>query len=277
MHALRSCVAAAAVTFAAASLSPAAVILEDDFNDGNVNGWAKAEGARSNSVAYVSDYGVAGNNTGALASNYSSNPSVTGTIKHSLSGGAIDHNDPTANTIRLTFDFRYMGKQSGGQTSSSSFRFSLGTNTEGHAFQFSNAATASNGGFTIYANQDNLSGSPNPGGSGSIAPAITINDTTSSHTFSLSITRTGETTADYTATVDDNTWTWSSSLGITNWNFDRIVVGTGTNTQMSLRYDNFKVEVIPEPASLGLVGLAGTLLLGGRRQTAGRRHAPKSR
>ena len=69
MHALRSCVAAAAVTFAAASLSPAAVILEDDFNDGNVNGWAKAEGARSNSVAYVSDYGVPGNNTGALASN----------------------------------------------------------------------------------------------------------------------------------------------------------------------------------------------------------------
>lgn len=261
---------------ALSTMSMGAVIVDDKFDDGGItNGtdakdvaWVKTLSTRPVQPAYVSNYGTAGNTTGALNFVYSASggadASNSAAVKGSFSGQTLDHADPTANTIKLSFDFRYMGMSSGGTASNSAFRMGLGTSTEGHAFQFSNAASASNPSLTIYQDQDKLSGAE-LATLGGKSPGLTINETTNNHTFVMLIERTGANTADYSVSIDGSTpWQWSllSTAGVSNFTFDRVLLGAGTGgVRMNYRVDNVLVEVVPEPASIGLLGLASLGLL----------------
>lgn len=52
-----------------------------------------------------------------------------------------------------------------------------------------------------------------------------------------------------------------------NWQYDSLVLASGLSTAVPVWFDNVSVEVIPEPASLMLLGLGG-LFLARRRRTA---------
>jgi hypothetical protein len=60
----------------------------------------------------------------------------------------------------------------------------------------------------------------------------------------------------------------NSGTGPVNPSWDLIRVGSGVSSPQLAYYDNFNVEVVPEPASLGLIGLSGIALLARRRRRA---------
>src|SRR5690606_37241173 len=108
--------------------------------------------------------------------------------------------------------------------SNSALRFGLGTATDAHIFRFANTDDPSNPTVTLYDDQHKLSGTSTS--VAAKAPALTINETTSNHTFAMSITRTGTNAADYAVSIDgDKHWTWTfTNPALTNFTFDRVLL-----------------------------------------------------
>lgn len=238
---------------AVSSTHAATVLVDDQFNDGDlINGtdpldvaWTRVGGTGSNLAVTAN----------ALTQSSSSYFVVKGvfTPVTLTNGGSND-------SITLTMDIRATSIPG---ASDAGFRFGLGTSGTGantYVFHLGTGGTAP-GGFVQWAGVDSVSGtptvyatSPTPG------TAQSITDT-AYHTFSLTITRTSATSLSFSSSIDGFNYTSVSSNSISNFNFDRIILGEG-GTSVPFAIDNVLVTqgAIPEPSTYA--ALAGLAALG---------------
>ena len=106
---------------------------------------------------------------------------------------------------------------------------------------------------------------------GAIAPSIRnagptsigVNST-AAHLIEVLIARTGS-QLDFTLKYDTATVATGTDSGSIITTFDAVYFGTGSTTNFDYMIDNVKLEIVPEPAALGLFAASG-LLVGRRRR-----------
>ena len=250
------------------------VLVNDTFNDGGVTDGADTQdvgwGNQSTNLTLgITPFNTTGNTGNALQ--YNSTWTTTGPFPIAKGSGtaftSTTLNVTTANSIRLSLDFRVTSTTI--PASGSGFRFALGTSTTTNSFNFGSGTTAG-GSFVAYSSADTPSGTGTSQTTTGTALAINDND---AHTFVLTITRSGTGVAGdhllYTASVDGNTFT-ADQATVTNFAFSRIILGEAGINNLDFNVDNVKVEVLPapEPGAMGLLALGGLVLT--RRRRVGR-------
>jgi hypothetical protein len=245
-----------AVTATTASRS-ATSLVDDQFIDGAVTNGTDALDATWTSInagLSVGAFDSSGNTTSALVKTGSA---TFNTVKGAFTNTTALTNGGDGASITLSFDFRFTATPG---ASNAGLRIGLGTSSNGYTFNVGTGGTAS-GGFVQYTAADATAGTSN-GFTTSPASSFSISDT-ASHTFSLTLTRTGANSLSLSSTLDGNTFTATSgATSISAFTFDRILIGEG-GTAMRFNIDNVNVTlgVIPEPsayatfAGLGALGL----------------------
>jgi len=242
----------------------------DDLNDPADVAWYALNGATNPALSVVTDAEL---NSGALnVDNTSTFVKVIAPFSATL--GAVGSG---TETLRVSFDFRLAAAAN--PAVSGGFRFgffssngtpltadgvSNSTNDFGYGAQIG-TGTASMTILKEPSNSGGISGGGQNDSAITTAGATTVNivDTARhSATFEMSRTATGlafsvSVDGALKATAVDN-----SALGFT---YDELIIGTG-NTNFDYLLDNVRLETVPEPAAIGLLGLAAGAGLLRRRQ-----------
>ena len=247
------------------SAQAATVLVDDQFNDGGLTDgtdpldaiWTRSAGASGGFT--VGAFDSSGNTTNALV-----NTSTNGfnLVKGTFTNGTALTNGGSGDSITLSFVFGFTPQP---PPPNPGVRHGQGTTTSGGTFFIGTGGTASLG-FVHFASADTTSGGV--GFTTSPTPSLSINDTLS-HSFAMTITRTGATSLSYSAIIDGNTFTATSgATSISAFTFERILIGEGSAALFS-NIDNVNVTLgaIPEPstyatfaglAALGLIALKRT-------------------
>lgn len=237
-------------------------LVNDDFSDGGLtNGtdlldavWTSS-GQSTNNPISVAAFDSAGNTSNALFKNNTNAGMTFNVVKGAFTNTtALSIGD----SITLAFDLRFTATPG---ASGAGLRIGLGTSTTTELFQLGTGGTAS-GNFAHYNVADTTAGT----GSVTFTPvplSTTSITNTLAHTFSLTLTRTGSTSLDFSTTIDGVSVTSSSgATSISAFTFNRILVGEGTPV-MKYNLDNVNVFIttaIPEPSTYA--AFAGLVALG---------------
>lgn len=181
-------------------------------------------------------------------------------------GGALAIND----ILELTLKAQYAGTPG---SNGSGFRFGLFQNAAPDNAYGVFVRTGTNNGALFDVRRDNVSGGdgvPGAGGttvltaSGPVVPNGSIPNSTTGIDAYMRVWRVDATTVQIDATINGVSGTFTDSSGITF--FDAIYIRNGS-ISTSFRVDDINLVrgVIPEPASLALLGLGGLLILPRRR------------
>lgn len=249
---------AAGLTSQAATIN----LLNDDFSDGGLSDgtdlldavWTSS-GQASNNPVSVAAFDSAGNTSNALFKNNTNAGMTFNVVKGAFTNTtALGIGD----SITLAFDFRFTATPG---ASGAGLRIALGTSSTTELFQLGTGGTAS-GNFAHYNSADTTAGTGSVTFTPSPVPTTSITDTLA-HTFSLTLTRTGSTSLDFSSTVDGVTVTSSSgATSISAFTFNRVLIGEGSPV-MKYTLDNVNVFIttaVPEPSAYA--ALAGLAALG---------------
>ncbi|MET0262614.1 MAG: hypothetical protein ABW223_06935 [Rariglobus sp.] len=249
-YSMGACLFAGLLAVSAVSSAHAATTLVDDqFNDGGLTNGADpldaAWSSQANSTPTLGAFNSTGNTSNALI--------IDSTATFSGNQGQFTNATPLAigESITLSFDFRITNAAG---NNDAGLRFGLSSSANTYAFTFGTGTTS--GGNIVQFGANTVGGSNviyTPSGA-----SFAINNT-ASHTFSLTITRTGGTSLSFLGSVDANTVSAVTSNSISNFTFNNIILGQG-NTTNDFNIDNVLVSVIPEPSTYAT--LAGLVALG---------------
>ncbi|HSH94714.1 MAG TPA: hypothetical protein VK968_11260 [Roseimicrobium sp.] len=254
---------------AISSAQAATVLVDDQFNDGGLGDgadpldaiWTRSAGA--NGGFTVGAFSSSGNTTNALVNTSGNGFNL---VKGSFTNGTALTNGGEGSSITLSFDFRFTTLPA---ASNAGVRIGLGTGNSGDTFFVGTGGTASSG-FAHFNAVDTTSSGV--GVTTSPTPTLSINDTLS-HSFVMTLTRTGTTSLLYSATIDGNTFTGTSSAIASNsFTFDRILIGEGS-AALFFNIDNVNVTLgaIPEPSTYAaLTGLSALGLVALQRRRGSR-------
>jgi hypothetical protein len=255
-HSIGACLLAGFLAITAASSHAATSLVNDQFIDGAVTNGSDALDAlwtANNGALSVAAFASSGNTTNALIKTGNNGFNV---LKGAFVNATALTNGGDGASITLSFDFRFTTTPG---ASDAGLRIGLGTSTHGYTFNLGTGGTAP-GGFVRFANPDVTSGT-SVGFATSPASAFSINDTVS-HTFSMTLTRTGTNALSLSSTIDGNSFTATSgATSISAFTFDRILIGEG-GSSMKFNIDNVNVTLgtIPEPSTYA--AFAGFAVLG---------------
>lgn len=209
-----------------------ALLVDEHFNDGGVSngsdpldlGWTVLGSGPVTLSA--GPFNTAGNTSTGLIWNASNAYSVA-------KGGAFSTRTlSTGSAITLSFDFRAVGTI---PSVASGWRFALGSSTDTFALLFG-TGTSPSATFAVYP-VDTISGTNTV--LTTTGTPLAMNDNTI-HKFSLTLNRTATNTLSLTATIDQSTFT-ASQTGVTNFTFNRIILGEG-NLTMDFNVDNVVIR-----------------------------------
>ncbi|CAM3032086.1 PEP-CTERM sorting domain-containing protein [Rariglobus hedericola] len=253
-YSIGACLLAGLLAVSAVSSAHAATILVDDqFNDGGLT-----NGADPLDTAWTTTAG-----TLSVTSNALTQSATTFFAVKADTGATALTNGGANDSITLSLDLRATSNPG---AADAGFRFGFSTATKTYLFHIGTGGTAP-GGFKEFSSPDSISGggatyttSPTPG----VAQSIT---NTAYHTFSMTITRSGASSLSFIATLDGTTYTSVTSNSISDFTFNRIILGEG-GTAIPFAVDNVLVTqgTIPEPSTYAaLVGLAALGLVAFKR------------
>lgn len=219
----------------AAGTGSGAVIVDDSFTDGGLTNGTDAldipwYSMASTAVLGVGAFNSSGNTTSSLVLN-NTRSGNTGPFPYLKGGSYLIPALAVGQSATLSFSFRITGTI---PSSGSALRFALGSGSSTYALTFG-TGTSAGGGLTKYG-PDIVSGT---GTSLATGGSIAINDN-SPHTFSMTLTR-SSTGLSVSASVDTATMS-GSETGVSNFTFDRVVLGQGGVDNLDLTIDNVKVE-----------------------------------
>lgn len=249
VHAL---ILSATLTASMASWTPAATQVNDTFTDGGITngsdaldtGWSVL--ASSLVTLSAGQYATSGNTTTGLIFNstwVSSGPYPT------ARGGTFTAPAlAVGEAVTLTFDFRVTSgtiPSDGG-----AFRFAVGSSSASYALRFG-SGNISGGTLAVYG-ADILSGTSTS--LTTTGTPIAINNTTS-HNFFLKLSRVAADTLAVTAKIDGvNTFTATQS-GVTNFTFNRVLLGEGGVNNLDFNMDNVLVSTGVDTPPLSPFGI----------------------
>jgi hypothetical protein len=270
---------AGATSMAFAAAANATVIVNDTFD-------TYADQAAFNAV-WVPYTAVSANLTNAQAASAPNSVGVPGSTSQTTNDYRVRHTfaettfDTTTQLV-FSFDFydsapaasparNYVNLQDSASPGATNQLVSLGLN---------NNQTASNSGGNYYMARIlgynvpavDPDGGPNESVTGSGA-YFKLNDfgvglrSAGWHNLKVVMSTSDGTTTDYEFYVDGQLAERVSGVGTVIRSYDNIAIGSGlTNANTAAYFDNIRLEVVPEPATIGLLALGGLFLR--RRQTA---------
>lgn len=258
----------------------ASIVLQDSFDDGDRTAnpaWYLVK--KESSATVVNDATLGGGNAMQFDNQHAgSNASDAPWTQKGVAASFSDTTLNTGETLKLSFDFRLLTAT----TQTGELRFGLAYDG-GTAFTQDGTANGSSAGDDDYsyfvglssgANTDLAIREDNGTSSGFLAGgdvvankasgSFTLNDTLK-HTLVMEVTKTSDTLVDLSVTLDGTTTLTGQDTSNLKTLFNEVGL-VSTNRDLDFMVDNLQVEVIPEPATLGIVTAAGIGIIAIRRR-----------
>lgn len=234
MHAPTRFVLSLSLTICFVAKLSSAVFVDDSFSDGGItNGSDPLDTAWTKLSANGAVGAIAFDTTGNASTAFRFDPGVSnwGIAK---GGNFTSSALSVGQSLVLSFNFR-LANSGALAANASALRFGLGSSSQSFAFVF---GVAANGGALVEYPVDVVSGtSTNLGAAGTL---FNINDKLP-HVFTLTLTRTAANVLGLSGNVDGSHVFTASRSGVSNFTFDRILVGEGNSANV-FHIDNVLVS-----------------------------------